>query len=105
MTKEKENPGFMEAIYRKHERLMYYIAGKYTTNLVQREDIVQTAVLALLKNEATLQRHMHKSTTLQWLSAIPQSMQSNETRRKPLVTSLWTIFLKTAAMRTFPEPK
>jgi len=22
MTKEKENPGFMEAIYRKHERLM-----------------------------------------------------------------------------------
>lgn len=56
MTKEKENPGFMEAIYRKHERLMYYIAGKYTTNLVQREDIVQTAVLALLKNEATLQR-------------------------------------------------
>ena len=56
MTKEKENPGFMEDIYRKHERLMYYIAGKYTTNLVQREDIVQTAVLALLKNEATLQR-------------------------------------------------
>ena len=85
MTKEKESPGFMEDIYRKHERLMYYIAGKYTTNLVQREDIVQTAVLALLKNEATL--------------------QANETRRKPLVTSLWTIFLKTAAMRTFPEPK
>ena len=56
MTKGKEAPGFMEDIYRKHERLMYYIAGKYTTNPVQREDIVQTAVLALLKNEATLQR-------------------------------------------------
>ena len=56
MTKEKENPGFMEAIYRKHERLMYYIAGTYTTDPAQREDIVQTAVLALLKKEDTLQR-------------------------------------------------
>lgn len=56
MTEEKENLGFMEDIYRKHERLMYYIAGKYTMNPVQREDIVQTAVLALLKKEETLQR-------------------------------------------------
>lgn len=46
----------MEDIYRKHERLMYYIAGKYSEVSVQREDIVQTAVLSLLKNEATLQR-------------------------------------------------
>lgn len=35
---------------------MYYIAGKYSEVSVQREDIVQTAVLSLLKNEATLQR-------------------------------------------------
>ena len=46
----------MEDIYLKHERLMYYIAGKYSEVSVQREDIVQTAVLSLLKNEATLQR-------------------------------------------------
>ena len=44
------------SIYLKHERLMYYIAGKYSEVSVQREDIVQTAVLSLLKNEATLQR-------------------------------------------------
>ena len=56
MTKEKENPGFMEAIYRKHERLMYYIAGKYTANAQRREDIVQTAVVSLLRKEATLRR-------------------------------------------------
>lgn len=44
------------SIYLKHERLMYYIAGKYSEVSAQREDIVQTAVLSLLKNEATLQR-------------------------------------------------
>ena len=56
MSKKKEKPCFMEDIYLKHERLMYYIAGKYSEVSVQREDIVQTAVLSLLKNEATLQR-------------------------------------------------
>ena len=56
MSKKKEKPCFMEDIYRKHERLMYYIAGKYSEVSVQREDVVQTAVLSLLKNEATLQR-------------------------------------------------
>jgi len=48
--------GDANQIYLKHERLMYYIAGKYSEVSVQREDIVQTAVLSLLKNEATLQR-------------------------------------------------
>lgn len=56
MSKKKEKPCFMEDIYLKHERLMYYIAGKYSEVSVQREDIVQAAVLSLLKNEATLQR-------------------------------------------------
>lgn len=56
MSKKKGKPCFMEDIYLKHERLMYYIAGKYSEVSVQREDIVQTAVLSLLKNEATLQR-------------------------------------------------
>lgn len=54
MHKEKENQSFMGDIYQKHERLMYYIAGKYTKDSAQREDIVQTAMLSLLKNEATL---------------------------------------------------
>ena len=43
MSKKKEKPCFMEDIYLKHERLMYYIAGKYSEVSVQREDIVQTA--------------------------------------------------------------
>ena len=44
MSKKKEKPCFMEDIYLKHERLMYYIAGKYSEVSVQREDIVQTAL-------------------------------------------------------------
>lgn len=56
MNKKKEKLCFMEDIYRKHERLMYYIAGQYSGVTVQREDIVQTAMLSLLRNETTLQR-------------------------------------------------
>lgn len=51
-----KNSCFMEDLYRRHERLMYYIAGKYTANAQRREDIVQTAVVSLLRKEATLRR-------------------------------------------------
>ena len=51
-----KNSCFMEDLYRRHERLMYFIAGKYTANALQREDIVQTAVVSLLRKEATLRR-------------------------------------------------
>ena len=47
---------FMEDLYRRHDRLMYFIAGKYTANAQKREDIVQTAVVSLLRKEATLRR-------------------------------------------------
>ena len=53
MNKIKEKQRFMEEVYCRHERLMYYIAGKYTESPVEREDIVQAAVLSLLRNEAT----------------------------------------------------
>lgn len=56
MNKKKEKQCFMEELYRRHERLMYYIAGKYAELSVQREDIVQTAVLSLIKKETTLQQ-------------------------------------------------
>ena len=46
----------MEDLYLRHERLMYFIAGKYTANAQKREDIVQTAVVSLLRKEATLRR-------------------------------------------------
>lgn len=51
-----KNSCFMENLYLRHERLMYFIAGKYTANAQKREDIVQTAVVSLLRKEATLRR-------------------------------------------------
>ena len=51
-----KNSCFMEDLYLRHERLMYFIAGKYTANAQKREDIVQTAVVSLLRKEATLRR-------------------------------------------------
>ena len=46
----------MEDLYRRHDRLMYFIAGKYTANAQKREDIVQTAVVSCFEKEATLRR-------------------------------------------------
>ena len=54
MNKIKEKQRFMEEVYCRHERLMYYIAGNYTADAFQREDIVQAALVALMRNEATL---------------------------------------------------
>ena len=51
-----KNSCFMENLYLRHERLIYFIAGKYTANAQKREDIVQTAVVSLLRKEATLRR-------------------------------------------------
>lgn len=76
----------MEDIYRKHERLMYYIAGKYTTNPVQREDIVQTAVLALLKNEATLQR-LPPYAQVNYIAAAVRNTAVNALKRNRKETS------------------
>lgn len=55
MTQQEQQPQhFMAELYRRHERLMYYIAGNYTTDAFQREDIVQAALVALMRNEAPL---------------------------------------------------
>lgn len=51
---KKKAQDFMAELYLKHERLMYYIAGNYTKDLFRREDIVQAALIALMRNEATL---------------------------------------------------
>lgn len=83
MSKKKEKPCFMEDIYLKHERLMYYIAGKYSEVSAQREDIVQTAVLSLLKNEATASAVTTLCTNKLYCSSGSQYRdQHNKTRSK-----------------------
>ena len=43
------NGKFVEEIYQKYKKLMFFTAGKYTANLSDQEDIVQTALERLLK--------------------------------------------------------
>lgn len=56
MSPQKNPNTFMAEIYCKYERLMFFIAGKYIKDPTRREDIVQTAVLALLRKEDVLRK-------------------------------------------------
>ena len=87
MNQEKESRRFMEELYRSHERLMYHIAGTYTTDCAQREDIVQTAVLALLKNEATLRR-LPPYAQINYIAAAVRNTARNARRRDRKEASL-----------------
>ena len=75
------NSCFMEDLYLRHERLMYFIAGKYTANAQKREDIVQTAVVSLLRKEATLRR-LPPYTQINYIAAAVRNTAINALKRE-----------------------
>lgn len=81
MDSKTKNSCFMEDLYRRHERLMYFIAGKYTANAQGREDIVQTAVVSLLRKEATL-RHLPPYAQINYIAAAVRNTAINSLKRE-----------------------
>ena len=75
------NSCFMEDLYLRNERLMYFIAGKYTANAQKREDIVQTAVVSLLRKEATLRR-LPPYTQINYIAAAVRNTAINALKRE-----------------------
>ena len=81
MTQQDQQPQhFMAELYRRHERLMYYIAGNYTADAFQREDIVQAALVALMRNEATL-RTLSEPARLSYIAAAVRNTAINAWKR------------------------
>ena len=81
MTQQEQQPQhFMAELYRRHERLMYYIAGNYTADAFQREDIVQAALVALMRNEATL-RTLSEPARLSYIAAAVRNTAINARKR------------------------
>lgn len=78
---KKKAQDFMAELYLKHERLMYYIAGNYTKDLFRREDIVQAALIALLRNEATL-HNLSDSARLSYIASAVRNTAINALRRE-----------------------
>ena len=76
-----KNSCFMEDLYLRHERLMYFIAGKYTANAQKREDIVQTAVVSLLRKEATLRR-LPPYAQINYIAAAVRNIAINALKRE-----------------------
>ena len=78
---KKKAQDFMAELYLKHERLMYYIAGNYTKDLFRREDIVQAALIALMRNEATL-HSLSDSARLSYIASAVRNTAINALRRE-----------------------
>lgn len=47
---------FFQKFYEDNKKFMYYIAGQYTSSQADREDIVQDAIVRLIKNISTLRK-------------------------------------------------
>lgn len=51
---EPDDHEFLVGLYQEYHRLMFSVAGKYTTNAHDKEDIVQEALVQLVKNVSRL---------------------------------------------------
>lgn len=51
-----EEKVYFERLYEENKNFMFYIAGKYTQSNIDREDIVQEAIVRLLNNISALKR-------------------------------------------------
>ena len=54
---EPDDREFLVGLYQEYHRLMFSIAGKYTSNPQDKEDIVQDALVLLVKNVKRLRNH------------------------------------------------
>lgn len=77
MSKQKDSNTFMAEIYCKYERLMFFIAGKYIKDPTRREDVVQTAVLALLRKEDVL-RELPEAARVSYIATAFRNASINQ---------------------------
>lgn len=78
-----DNPyeqNFMLEVYEKYNKLMYAIAGR-TGNLVDCEDIVQSAMVGLIKNCTTLMQ-LEKPALVKYISVTVQTTSIKHYRQK-----------------------
>lgn len=52
---ERNEQAFMTELYKKHERLMFFVAKQYAADTFEAEEIMQNALVRLLQKEETLQ--------------------------------------------------
>ena len=57
---QKHSQGIVLSLFIEYKRLMFSIAGKYTTDIFEQEDIVQDALMNLLEKEEILQTLSHR---------------------------------------------
>ena len=58
----RKNREFFREFYEKYKHFLLYIAGVYTDKRSEREDLVQEALLRLMKNGDTLRELTHEQT-------------------------------------------
>lgn len=79
MSKQNDSNTFMAEIYRQYERLMYFIAGNYIKDPARREDVVQTALVSLLRHEAVL-RSLTDAARASYIATAVRNASINQIR-------------------------
>ena len=90
----KNEPDFMASVYSTYERMMFYIASQFFSDLFQQEEIVQSALVRLLKMESTL-RGLSQAAKTSYIASTIRNTAINrlkkESREKALYISIDTL--------------
>lgn len=82
-AEEKE---YFLQFYESNKKLIYYIAGKYATDKMDREDLVQDAIVRLLKNLSKIQQLGRCEMAKYIVLTIRAAFIDNEKRRHRMKT-------------------
>lgn len=77
---------FFQKFYEDNKKFMYYIAGQYTSSHADREDIVQDAIVRLIKNISTLRKLDGCKTAKYIVLTIRAAFLDNERRKHGSIT-------------------
>ena len=72
---------FMCRLYEEYEQLMFWAASKYLNNIEDRQDAVQDAIVALIKNLTTL-KNLKDSTLRTYIVCTVESRAINLAKKK-----------------------
>lgn len=79
---------FMLQLYKEHEQLMYWAASKYLTNIEDRRDAVQDAIVTLINNLVTI-RKLSENHLRTYVVCTVESKSINLVKRKNIELRLF----------------
>lgn len=84
LTKYSEDENFLIRLYLDHQRLMYFIARKYTDNPADQEEIVQSALVKIVKHVKRI-REIDETRQAAYIGVLTKNTAINHVRHTSVV--------------------